>query len=394
MTKINRDTIKELLSNTIFFLLLHSAVGMFYVLETGYISPLFWTLGVPFFLMYIVRTKIRNNALIIVIHIALAAGVSFLFWFDPVLLRFVSVVMAFCVLYSYVTWRNKEWDWRLQYGVVLFVPYLLMYLATGHSQFIFVFLVSLLFIILYRHMDNFDFRLALIKQTDMFDHPSESVIRSNNMLIIVFVVVIAVFGVIAVFFPLGTVLSGFFTLLYYVTLPFRYAFTSVYSKLIVTLVGLDLIPPPIDHEEEVGEMGADPIEQLLQDEDPSRVVLYIVLSLLAVGVFALAAYLIGKKVDITRKNESDGESDVVNLERTIMSDLLDLLPKRRPYRHPLRRVYAKKVNGYIKSNLEIGDSDATDIIAKKILPHEDISELTAAYEEIRYGREQIKNKRV
>ena len=113
----------------------------------------------------------------------------------------------------------------------------------------------------------------------------------------------------------------------------------------------------------------------------------VALAIVVIIIF-LILYAIARKVKTRKKSQKLTETqEEVKLDGSLLDDLLDLLPKFKKIRHPIRRAYEKKVNSHIGQGTMVYDHDTTDIIADKIRSVEDIDELTTKYVVVRYGRE-------
>ena len=115
----------------------------------------------------------------------------------------------------------------------------------------------------------------------------------------------------------------------------------------------------------------------------------VLMTVAAIATFVYLLYSLymrfNKKGD--KKNATNPADDtVVALPSNIFGDLKALMPRLKlRQRNAIRRAYAKKVNGHIKRGVKILAADTTVTIADKIRPQEDIDELTALYEAVRYG---------
>jgi len=118
-----------------------------------------------------------------------------------------------------------------------------------------------------------------------------------------------------------------------------------------------------------------------------RIFFVIFLLMLAGVIFVL--YLFFRYFNRRRKakqsKDNDDADETIALTRNILDDFWDLLPRFGKYsKNAVRRAYVKKVNWHIRRGVDVKRSDTTDIIADKIRSTEDIDELTALYEKVRY----------
>jgi hypothetical protein len=151
-----------------------------------------------------------------------------------------------------------------------------------------------------------------------------------------------------------------------------------------------------DRFEELPELG----EDYQPEEDQPGQLIFIILGSLAVlgvaaGIIIVVVMLIRAVLEHRIKRaKTDGQAlseDSVSKLKFTISDLAAFLPRFRfGAKHPIRKAYIKKVNGHIRQGINILPSNTPEVIADRIRHREDIDELTAAYEAVRYGNEVTK----
>jgi len=117
-------------------------------------------------------------------------------------------------------------------------------------------------------------------------------------------------------------------------------------------------------------------------------IFFVILLLIVAGAvymfYLFIRYFYRTRRKVGQDKYDDGDENIA-LEGNIRDDIRDLLPRFGRYsKNAIRRAYAKKVNWHIRRGLHVQKSDTTDIIADKIRSIENIDELTAMYEKVRY----------
>ena len=375
-----RKTTKDLLAIGVLFTFLWSFVWAFTSPEN--VLGNFLALLVPFILMY----AIRRFAMKGYVFLGLTLGVCVVSWFflSGIWINVaVLAVLVVYLLYSVYAWYYFE----LEPGFARCVFYhialvMLFFVVSGgenaevyQTRIIICFLLIASFAIFYHQMDNLDVKLYMNRNNN--HRAAKRVVSVNNRMSLIFVGIVSVAGVIALFLPTGIIfrtISRFFSwLMSLVSVPVPHV-------------------PEFDFAVEADEAGeAESIFDLFAEftARENRVFAAILealgfLMLIATIIFVL--YILARKVKrISMVAKFTDVQEEVELAGSIFDDLRDLIPRFKMFRHPIRRAYEKKVNSHIRQGIMIEDKDTTDVIAKKIKKAEDIDELTAKYVVVRYG---------
>ena len=381
-----RKIFKDFLSIGVLYIFFYNIVWTFPLILYVDVSPKFMVLFVPFILMYIVRKLAKKGYIFLLISAALCLAS----WF---FLRFLGAdgavvfFLAISFVYSSYAWMNGEIEPSFTKCVVFLAFFVFFFFTVAgaaedasvyQARIAFSYLMLVCFTILYMQMDSLDYKLYLQKNIDGYTLSTKRLIRSNNTLGFAFASLVLIAGFLSIFFPLHLI-ARFFS-----WLASLFAGRFANPVPIEEAIGQFILPEPIDVEilvEGRVESGATGGGIL------SIIVEVIWWSFASIIVFLLL-YSIVRKVKTRKKFEKlEGTQEEFMLEGSLFDDLLDLLPRFKKARHHIRRAYEKKVNSHIKQGIFIEDSDTTDIIADKIRDSEDIDELTAKYEVVRYGRE-------
>jgi len=399
---MSRTVIKNLMANTVAFLLVFTAIGGVYFLVYRYVIFTWWLLAVPFFLMQFFRARIRNPYIFITLHVLAAAGTTFIVGnaYDR---WFILAFMIICVVYSFFMRMAGERSLDFYVGFWVTAIYIAVYILMGQTtanpdiirqQLIASSLITLGLVIVHIHMDNIDASLTIANHRRT--HHADKIISANNSLIAVFIALVFTAGIAAIVLPLGRMVSNIFR-----TIMTSRLFLAGRSMGGMTL-GLDRPPVPVEHvpgDDTCDYYKYDHYEPYPLDEAPAPYfdydrhlalmdrIYFIVFLLVVAGIF-LAIYLFIKnfyhKHRKAEQKKSD-DDDNISLERNILGDIRDLLPRFGKYsKNAIRRAYAKKVNQHIRRGINVQNSDTTDIIANKIRNIENIDELTSQYEKVRY----------
>ena len=402
---INRALIKDILSNLAVFSLPFSIVSVVYFIAHGVTEPFLLALVAPFLLMYAIRKRITKKFAFVALHV-LVIFIAGLIIGDRDSRWFVWIFLVLTGLFSFYLKTREEINPERAFSAVLFIVHIALFLLLGFAQehanpapmqiqLVVTLLIAKAMCIIFIHMDNIDYRINVLSKINGFNDPNSKVISANNKLIITFVGIIAVVSII-VLFGTGLWRSILVFMAWFGRLWTRFSTTFWSTGTDWENVRHELTPTVEPHEldgyflEAVGEFLED-VEQ--HDQEALFYAFHRGMDILA---FILIPLLIGFLIwkfykrfrDKRNKNSSDASGDtVIALESNVMNDLLELLPRfKNKYGHPVRRAYAKKVNKHIKTGTDILTADTTDIIANKIRTAEDIDELTAKYERVRYGK--------
>ncbi|MCL2216442.1 MAG: hypothetical protein FWB91_05400 [Defluviitaleaceae bacterium] len=401
---VTRETIKNLLANLVVFLLFLNALSTIYFLVFADVNFASWLLIIPFLLMqYIRANKAMPVSVFLMLHAVLAVVTVFLMgnWFPMVL---IGIFMAVACVYSFVARVRREWEMNRAMGINILIAHIVMFLLTSISdgnpeiirlQILGTSLIILGFIIAYIHMDNVDIRLNMIQRMDNNRHSADNLLANNNRLILVFSSVVVFIGAAVITLPFGRMILS--------TLEAGRGFiASLLQLLRRPPADIELqLQPQQDFADYVYDFdyyyGYNPLEAMITEEmiEETEEVLLIIEQinfwtnvLIAVFTVCFLTYLFYKNFILSKRKRAGVNKttdSTTTLAQNILSDLRDLFPRFGSLsRNAIRRAYAKKVNRHIRHGADIRLSDTTDIIAEKI--PEDIEELTAMYEKVRYGQ--------
>ena len=394
---MSRITIKNILANLVAFIIFFNLLSLF-IYSLGDAMPILWWLVLPFFLMQVVRAKASNAYVFAILHIALTACVWLVLgnWF-------AVVFMLAATVYSFIVKGSGEWELTRKTGIIVLVSHIAMFIFAQRwaesdpflQQLAGTSIVALSLIILCSHMDNIDASLRMLQHPDKDRHSSGRVLRTNNILIIVFTAIVVLIGFVIAALPVGRVLasgweavrggvSSFFARFERQRPQFDFAeYTSVERVAQVDADGFIFVS------QESLYFGYLPDEGMATDEigRVTTIDQYILFGAVIIGIVIVIYNFIRYFVNASlRKNKTkSGSDEKTSLTRDILSDIRDLLPRFGRYsKNAIRRAYTRKVNWHIRRGVSIKRSDTTDIIANKIRNKEDIDELTAMYEQVRY----------
>jgi len=400
---INRAIIKDILSNLAVFSLCFSIVSVLYFLAFDMPNYFLFALIAPFLLMYVVRKRIKTNRFTFVaLHVLLILAAGFIIsdrdsrWFA------FTFLIATGLLSFYLKTREEISLGRV-FNAALFIVHITLFLLLGFSpahaniapmqaQLVVTLLLAAVVSIVFAHMDNIDYNLNMLSHINGFNDPNNKVVSANNKLILAFAGIIAVVSIIILF---GTGL--WHAIVAFVAGMGSQDLDRAMEIWSATHEGLPGYEP--DHlpdydlyylgTVDIGIQDAPELDQeaffhaFYRAMNIFAIIFVPIFAILLIRTFFKAFY---KRL---RKKNDDGTpgDTVIVLESNVMNDLRELFPRfKNKYGHPIRRAYAKKVNKYIKSGVDILGADTTDIIANKIRTAEDIDELTAKYERVRYGK--------
>jgi len=397
-----RTIYKNVLANAVAFLVLANIFWVIHFFNFSVIEHYFWFLMVPFGALYVIRLWTKSVLVFALLHIVVVLGAVFIIghlanWVE------VLVFMGLAVLYSYYVRGRGERELSRTTGICLLCLHVFLFIFLGQitadtesllSLLLLNFIVIVSFIIVYIHIENVDCRSIVLRSMSSYDHNADKVLAFNNKMVILFAVFFVGVGFLGAIFPVGMILvSGARWVLRPILGFIQSGIDAIINFLMFLFRDTDVDIPEItnlrlDEGDGIGDM------PYLPDVQPEifRGLIYALAMVSLAFILLLIIYLI---VTFFRRfyEKSEGtkaisatDDTVRALPRNILGDLRALLPRLKlRSRNGVRRAYARKVNGHIKGGVYIRGADTTNVISNKIRPLEDIDELTAMYEVVRYG---------
>ncbi|MCL2404966.1 MAG: hypothetical protein FWC92_05390 [Defluviitaleaceae bacterium] len=393
-----RGIIKALLVDLVAFLFIFAVVVYLYQTTVGNISVIYLLLVVPFSLLSLLRFVISKSRVLFLFSHVIIIAISLIPDIEIHTRVIIVGFIAVSVMYS-ITTKFKD-QWKLPFGVVFFGIFvnlaffgLLTINDSGSTVTTVYYHVSTLLIflavVIHVHITNLDFNLVVN------GHHSRrhvgSLIANNIKLLLVFAVVLAVGGAVAVFTPIGALLMVATGRVFWVL----FMIVAIIGTFFVWLFSHINWNPPFGMTDD----GSEPPDLLTLEEIHDAFMVTpregytIEIVLAAIGVIILLVYLYMKFSHKFEKREKPirvlkEQTYSISNEKITMSGFSNLIPRfRRLVRHPVRRAYIKKVKSHIKRGVQVMPHDTPDQIAEKIHHKEDIGELTIRYEKVRYGRD-------
>lgn len=363
---------------------------VFYLTPNALLNPLLRLTIIPFMCLFFIR---RSNLslvtrLIIQLLFIPAVGVIPLIVTQNPVTWFIFTLMMASGFYSLLATLKGEWTLNILLIVLVFGIYFAVFTVLPTPFVITMFMLSLLAILTYRHINNMEFRVSLIKQSDAHNHPTEKLFSLNNKLFSIMALLVIVVALIVLLIPGAGVIDSAVDGVFFLFVPIQWIMIQL-MMLLARILNLIRLPQ--------GEGETDAPDGALWEEAPigemmdfgGFQILAIIVGIGAlIAVFIFLAHFFGNNEKKKNMKQVIDDSELTNLDKSIMDDLRDLLPKFKPRLHPIRRKYRSTVSSHMQKGIPIELIDTTDKIAKKINPIEDINELTATYENIRYGKEQ------
>ena len=387
---------KELLVELVTFLFMFSVLMFSYQSAIDNFQWLYLLLAVPVFLLWLLRRLIVSNKLLFFISHLMFIIVPILLPFELVNNGriFISVFMLVMVILSYRTKIMGPWGLHINtavFGVLanLIFSSLLNSFEVGSAAISAYFNISSVLImaavILYIHIRNLDFNLLVY--TSRHKRSVGGVVLANNMLAMLFIVALVGIGVVVTLVPVGAVLSVVASWIYR---GFAWGFLFLIRGILRVLVFFlpdfrRLDEGPADGYEDAHGGIFDELHEMGPVREVASLVLLIIIF---VGIIAAIIYFISLGFAESNKTSTSYEMphDTVGKVRVITHGFGRLIPRfRNLVKHPIRRAYIKKVRNHIKQGVAVMPHDTPDRIADKIRSREDIDELTAGYEKVRYG---------
>jgi len=394
-----RTTAKQLLANLVVFLMLANVVWAGFFVVYGEVEYYFWALLIPFALFYCIRRWVKGILPFILLHVLVSVGAVF-FLADEYMWHFVLGFVIVGGIWSFIVRTRRAQGLNRFFPVVLLHIALFLFLdilsvdAESAQVMIVVNFVVVGAFIIHTHMDNVDYRLKVLRSVEQYNQPAQRVLAFNNKMIVVYVAGLVVVGFVGAVFPVGRALTRAVGWLLW---PLRRQLGNVPGAIqYVPTPEFELtrpdweIPPDAEyviyHGRGLLEIMAEHRVEL--DAMPFFYSEMLLLWAAALAFLALMLYFFYKRFFQRKKGRALGKNadETEALHGSFFSDLRAFLPRRKKHsRNAIRRAYAKKVNRHIKDGVKIEASDTTEIIAEKIRPFDDIDELTALYEGVRYG---------
>ena len=392
-----RRLLMDILSNLVAFLLIFNIFVLVYAMLNNRMPWIYLLLAIPFYFVFWIRTKIKKMLPFMAIHAALLvasfAALGNIRVFVP-LLGFAIV----SVIYSIHTKGKGEWSMpgvTAAWVVGVFAALSLLFAAyvpdlDGVGALLNVSsLVSLAAIVLYMHLDNMRFSLAVLKEHQKKSAETSS---TSNFLITVFLIMILVFGALSVLFPSeAAVLIIGRLFLEIITLPIHLlALAAQLFSREVDVYGT--LPAILMFEGGMAEVEATDERSLIYSIMNTVITALAMLAILAMATAAIVTLFYRLYKTFGKKDSDSGKQslmpeDVKSKLKFVLGDVKELLPRfKLGVKHPVRRAYIKKINGHIKKGFKALPHYTPEVIADKIRPTEDIDELTQKYEEVRYGK--------
>ena len=390
---------KTLLTNTIIAIFAINMAVVLHFLMTGHISYFLWLLTIPFFGFMITRFFAKQFMIFVLIHLGIVAVVAFaIFIIGMRMDAYVVPTRVFIIFSLILSFRLRsinEWmPDRTIFGL-LFFAYLILFvlvllLFAEHRdilelQLVHSFLISCGILLVYIQMDELDYRLNLLRSIDDYKYPATKVILMNNLLIMVFSIIVVIFASMTMLLRPGQLIlpSG------------RNPQQFMENMAETTWEGFEeqfQSPTPTVEDEVINQEEITPLSDETID---SLIRINSILSIIAVVFVAVVLVRIIYKVYLrilsNKVKDSDTPIDeditITSLSNTFFTDLLNMLPTFKGANiHPMRKRYIKKINAHIRGGVVICNTDTVEVIADKIRNIENIDSLTASYEQVRYGR--------
>lgn len=412
----SRIIIKDLLANAAAFLLFFNVVSVIYFFTHYVAEYVFWVIAVPFFIMYILRRTVSKIHIFVITHLVLVAVFGLLFG-DIYSRWFVFGFAAAAGVYSFLIKSSRERVLTVSVMVFQLAVYaalfLLLTVAEGAGdavqvQLIFTCLVAMGINILYIQMDALDYRLTIVTKIDGIHELSDSVLASNNRLVLFFIGFFSLAGAFLAFFPIGigavigvamNIVAGYFVRVWHSII---YLFTTAIEFFLPYADNYERNQWEADFHSDLyldgylhgywemdatveGAEGYDVealFEQLMH-------VYNIIGPIFFFAIAAIVCWLFYKFFNRNRYHsggENPDDETIVHLDRTVLKDLRSFFPRLRTKpKNPIRRAYYKKIRSYIRAGADLSNNDTPDAMAEKLRQIENLDNLTEMYKKERYS---------
>jgi len=353
------------------------------------------SLLLPFYGMMAVREKVSNIGLFLLAHILLSAWPLLIPWSIWVKLMVTAFMLVAC---GYSIRMRLRGDWTIETSALVFaailnivVAFLAAYLA--FDSLIYFLMVWLLAVLIcgmaFAQIHSVDASLELL--TAGSQQPVKSVLRFNNVIILIFIGLVLVAAVFSLVVPIGNVLSAVGAGLM-AALRFLFSLLPSSGEGEAAAVEEAAGGPDTGNMDFMDDAAKEPALWLQILE---KVMVYLVVVAMIAGLIALIIYIFYnfyRRFYSTRVQDGDvkefigPELTVENL-KTSWNNLRNRFPIfGKDEEQRIRRRYYKKVRQHIKKGVRIQKQDTTQEIAGKIKPAEDIGYITGQYEWVRYGK--------
>lgn len=389
-----RGIVKELLAVTTVFVLLFFVFGSLYFLMTGWVPLHFLPSALPFAAMYALRRWVTVRWAFNLWHLVLVLlGVLVLGWSNA----WAWILMVILALVSFGLRTKGGTDPSVVSAIATtllsaaaFVIIALVGIGPIAEMQMFLGVLATINLsahILYIQMANLDNSLVLAREIGGVHGGSGSVLQANNRLVGFFIGAMVLLG------SLTALGLGGLLLRTIRTLQRLFSRENAEPLSIEGLFEQVLYLGELELYEEYLEEPTLIIGALAEfDEIPLSAVetLFFILAiptlLLIVWIFwYIFSYYFNRRYG--KKQQVHAGDETESLSGSLLADLQSLL-RRREKLHPTRREYYKKITRHMRRGIAIFHHNTTAQISEKIRPTEDINELTARYEQVRYGKGQ------
>jgi len=408
MTNISKRRLffKTLLSNTILVIFLVTMAIMLHFIMSGQVSYFLWVLAAPFYGFMLTRFFTKQFSVFVLFHIAIVVVTVLVMGMGTYAVP-TRVFLVFSLPLSFLLRSTNEWlPGRATFGL-LFICYLVLLvvlrlLFTEYRDFlelelqlVYMFLFSCGILLTYIQMDEFDYRLEILRRIDDYKRSADNVISMNNLLITVFSFIVVVFAIIGILLrPTQLILNGI------------NAFWGFFARLFTRdaqefMENIQEMPwYGFEEYEFPPAIGYNPIQEAMEEYMVSEelaynitirlnTMLFIIAMIFVVLVLIRVIYRAYLRIRSQKDSNTPADEDIIvtKLSHSFFADIINMLPTFKGANiHPLRKKYAKKVNSHIRAGVIIHNSDTVEVIAEKIRKTENIDSLTTQYEQVRYGR--------
>ena len=383
--------LRRLLADIFAFGLIHSIAAVV-VFEISYqLEPVAYSLllAVPFALMSVIRRFFRNIYAFLLLHMIIFAAAILLP--IPSVAKGVAAIFIFVAAnYSLAVRKTDGWSIEtsaLVVGCIANTILVVFCSYSGRGAVAFVptiwAFIMLLSYVLFTHTHQLDTSLEIMAGN--MRQPIGTIIRFNNSVIAIFLLIAALLALLSPYLPLDELLATLLPL--------------VLAVIVWLLNLIQADPTKYSMPEQSGpapgaaDMGLPEGEASIIWEVLEQLVEFLILAALAAGIAAfliVAVYNIYKSFFAKRGGDGDkreyiGPAPIIERIGTGWRGFLQSLPSLGDDESArIRKTYYKKVRRHMRRGIDISKADTTGEIEQKIKPTEDISELTETYNKARY----------